>query len=291
MPPEVVRCILTHDRTDRLVGALRTLQVSSEGLRFSLKYESTSWLDIVIWPADLIQHRRWSAQLAAAMIVASRETRRQELAERLHCEYTELVLNEGLPKQSEEGRLVYTRERLYILYSIGCVDDIVARSRADARKKILHELLESEGRCDWYFKHKFCEDARYKAFINCGMQTLGLAKPNATEISSARDLIAFAIAEEELKAKKYNFTRLAEELQQRVMSEKVAAVTKYSVRDIQPLDFVRTRYENPDQSIEAIVSRTIWLDRATIRFRFFGPSSFNTASQLVLRPHFLVHFV
>jgi hypothetical protein len=35
----------------------------------------------------------------------------------------------------------------------------------------------------------------------------------------------------------------------------------------------------------------IWLDRATIRFRFFGPSSFNTALQLVLRPHFLVHFV
>jgi hypothetical protein len=36
---------------------------------------------------------------------------------------------------------------------------------------------------------------------------------------------------------------------------------------------------------------SLWLDRATIRFRFFGPSSFNTALQLVLRPHFLVHFV
>ena len=35
----------------------------------------------------------------------------------------------------------------------------------------------------------------------------------------------------------------------------------------------------------------LWLDRATIQFRFFGPSSFNTALQLVLRPHFLVHFV
>jgi hypothetical protein len=35
----------------------------------------------------------------------------------------------------------------------------------------------------------------------------------------------------------------------------------------------------------------VWLDRATIQFRFFGPSSFNTALQLVLRPHFLVHFV
>jgi hypothetical protein len=35
----------------------------------------------------------------------------------------------------------------------------------------------------------------------------------------------------------------------------------------------------------------VWLDGATIRFRFFGPSSFNTALQLVLRPHFLVHFV
>jgi hypothetical protein len=36
----------------------------------------------------------------------------------------------------------------------------------------------------------------------------------------------------------------------------------------------------------------IWLDRATIQFRFFQPSSFNTALlQLVLRPHFLVHFV
>jgi hypothetical protein len=35
----------------------------------------------------------------------------------------------------------------------------------------------------------------------------------------------------------------------------------------------------------------VWLDRATIQFRFFRPSSFNTALQLVLRPHFLVHFV
>jgi hypothetical protein len=35
----------------------------------------------------------------------------------------------------------------------------------------------------------------------------------------------------------------------------------------------------------------IELDWATIRFRVFGPSSFNTALQLVLRPHFLVHFV
>jgi hypothetical protein len=38
-------------------------------------------------------------------------------------------------------------------------------------------------------------------------------------------------------------------------------------------------------------SWAVWLDRATIRFRFFGPSSFNTALQLVLRPHFLVQFV
>jgi hypothetical protein len=35
----------------------------------------------------------------------------------------------------------------------------------------------------------------------------------------------------------------------------------------------------------------VWLDRATIQFRFFGPSSFNTALQLVMGPHFLVHFV
>jgi hypothetical protein len=35
----------------------------------------------------------------------------------------------------------------------------------------------------------------------------------------------------------------------------------------------------------------LWLDWATIQFRFIGPSSFNTALQLVLRPHFLVHFV
>jgi hypothetical protein len=35
----------------------------------------------------------------------------------------------------------------------------------------------------------------------------------------------------------------------------------------------------------------VWLDWATIQFRVFGPSSFNTALQLVLRPHFLVHFV
>jgi hypothetical protein len=37
--------------------------------------------------------------------------------------------------------------------------------------------------------------------------------------------------------------------------------------------------------------RRLWLDRATIQFRFYQPSSFNTALQLVLRPHFLVHFV
>ena len=40
-----------------------------------------------------------------------------------------------------------------------------------------------------------------------------------------------------------------------------------------------------------VVCIYVWLDRATIRFRVFGPSSFNTALQLVLRPHFLVHFV
>jgi hypothetical protein len=38
-------------------------------------------------------------------------------------------------------------------------------------------------------------------------------------------------------------------------------------------------------------SSYLWLDWATIQFRVFGPSSFNTALQLVLRPHFLVHFV
>jgi hypothetical protein len=37
--------------------------------------------------------------------------------------------------------------------------------------------------------------------------------------------------------------------------------------------------------------KLLWLDRATIQFRFLRPSSFNTALQLVLRPHFLVHFV
>jgi hypothetical protein len=37
--------------------------------------------------------------------------------------------------------------------------------------------------------------------------------------------------------------------------------------------------------------RTVWLDWARIQFRFLRPSSFNTALQLVLRPHFLVHFV
>jgi hypothetical protein len=35
----------------------------------------------------------------------------------------------------------------------------------------------------------------------------------------------------------------------------------------------------------------LWLDWARIRFRFLRPSSFNTALQLVLRPHFLVRFV
>jgi hypothetical protein len=35
----------------------------------------------------------------------------------------------------------------------------------------------------------------------------------------------------------------------------------------------------------------VWLDWARSRFRFYQPSSFNTALQLVLRPHFLVHFV
>jgi hypothetical protein len=36
---------------------------------------------------------------------------------------------------------------------------------------------------------------------------------------------------------------------------------------------------------------SLWLDWATIQFRFLRPSSFNTALQLVLRPPFLVHFV
>jgi hypothetical protein len=35
----------------------------------------------------------------------------------------------------------------------------------------------------------------------------------------------------------------------------------------------------------------VWLDWARTQFRFLRPSSFNTALQLVLRPHFLVHFV
>jgi hypothetical protein len=38
-------------------------------------------------------------------------------------------------------------------------------------------------------------------------------------------------------------------------------------------------------------SRGCMAGLATIQFRFIGPSSFNTAIQLVLRPHFLVHFV
>jgi hypothetical protein len=37
--------------------------------------------------------------------------------------------------------------------------------------------------------------------------------------------------------------------------------------------------------------RELWLDRATTQFRFLRPSSFNTALHLVLRPHFLMHFV
>jgi hypothetical protein len=39
------------------------------------------------------------------------------------------------------------------------------------------------------------------------------------------------------------------------------------------------------------VHSPLWLDWATIQFRFFRPGSFNTALQLVLRPHFLVQFV
>jgi hypothetical protein len=47
----------------------------------------------------------------------------------------------------------------------------------------------------------------------------------------------------------------------------------------------------PDKKMVEKLATQVWLDRATIQFRFFGPSSFNTALQLVLRPHFLVHFV
>jgi hypothetical protein len=43
--------------------------------------------------------------------------------------------------------------------------------------------------------------------------------------------------------------------------------------------------------IQAAPRRALWLDWATIQFRFYQPNSFNTALQLVLRPHFLVHFV
>jgi hypothetical protein len=44
-------------------------------------------------------------------------------------------------------------------------------------------------------------------------------------------------------------------------------------------------------SSRSYAALAVWLDRATTQFRFFGPSSFNTALQLVLRPHFLVRFV
>jgi hypothetical protein len=50
----------------------------------------------------------------------------------------------------------------------------------------------------------------------------------------------------------------------------------------------------PAQKVNWVLVRakfTYGLDRATIQFRVFGPNSFNTALQSVLRPHFLVHFV
>jgi hypothetical protein len=46
-----------------------------------------------------------------------------------------------------------------------------------------------------------------------------------------------------------------------------------------------------DASEHVLEEVEVWLDRATIQFRVLRPSSFNTALQLVLRPHFLVHFV
>jgi hypothetical protein len=59
-----------------------------------------------------------------------------------------------------------------------------------------------------------------------------------------------------------------------------------------PLKFIGYCEVDDDASTELeTLFPGIWLDRATIRFRVFGPSSFNTALQLVLRPHFLVHFV
>jgi hypothetical protein len=47
----------------------------------------------------------------------------------------------------------------------------------------------------------------------------------------------------------------------------------------------------PAQAHALAHATCLWLDWATIQFRFLRPSSFNTALQLVLRPHFLVHFV
>jgi hypothetical protein len=55
-----------------------------------------------------------------------------------------------------------------------------------------------------------------------------------------------------------------------------------------PVPFTKQGYK---KIISPLSSWGVWLDGATIQSRFFGPSSFNTALQLVLRPHFLVNFV
>jgi hypothetical protein len=56
-------------------------------------------------------------------------------------------------------------------------------------------------------------------------------------------------------------------------------------------EWLTVRDRGPRSLSGALTGHTVWLDRASNRFRFLRPSSFNTALQLVLRPHFLVYFV
>jgi hypothetical protein len=63
-----------------------------------------------------------------------------------------------------------------------------------------------------------------------------------------------------------------------------------SIGALGPISTTTERTERPTKGNAPRCPPKTWLDLATIRFRVFGPSSFNTALQLVLRLHFLVHF-
>jgi DNA polymerase III gamma/tau subunit len=105
------------------------------------------------------------------------------------------------------------------------------------------------------------------------------AKDPATMTEQQKDAV-------ELKKKEAQAAKMKKQKEARAAAKKAAA----TMLTEQQKDAVELKKKEAHAALTE-QQKGVWLDRATIRFRVFGPSSFNTALQLVLRPHFLVHFV